>query len=383
MDDPTRQGSLQVYMTLGPDALGRVSTASLGLASDFDEKRFADAYERLPQDAELKFAAWAKSFSGGGENFSATPALKDDLLHPETIDPLSMMVSDFWLGYAEAADLDLVVCPTDIVWLPQIYDKVGEQWQWMQLIRALWPPIVDVQDGWLVSPLVGEGYGLGQIDRAALGQFLRDRVKSGADRLDDISTLANKLGGYQDWCGILTLSHTIWPEVAPAALVDYPMAQLYGRLSSEQRATLSQGGRVPIAALSPSAQQSALICTANLLQFTEPSWASFRSGYLQLSSKIGEAFLTRELREEGVRYSYTDNRMLNFLLGIVQESGMPDAIKNVSLRPAQESRYTLEMVFTMGTSTLTIATYEDDPGKEWTGLDVVIKDRTAKRQQQN
>jgi hypothetical protein len=205
------------------------------------------------------------TFTMSGADGGKTPTLSDDLkariLNPAMYDPLSFAPGEFWTGAAEIKGEDLVAYLPDSSFTPLNQLANGGNITPSALLSFA-PKSADLsvqeKDGWLlVSPKSPAASRTETVNRVALGNALKQLDQKGNLNLDQWSTFAAaqskapKMQDIDDY--YLRFINT---PVAEYGLNQFSFnggwdtLRFYASLSTGQRQTLSQNGRLPIANLS-------------------------------------------------------------------------------------------------------------------------------------
>jgi hypothetical protein len=190
----------------------------------------------------------------GGKPPLATPELKRRLLEPEQHDPLSLVVSDLLVGWAQAKNKSLVACvPDELTSLVNLY--ISRQDVTPSIFEAQAPAYRAVklqeEDGWIhVRPVRPVRSALLRVSRPALGEFFRVVDAKGQVLLDDEAKFALSLKSTDNGYG--PLARLFAPALGNAQFAgETNVVRLYGLLAQTQRKVLHEGGVLAYASLTP------------------------------------------------------------------------------------------------------------------------------------
>lgn len=193
---------------------------------------------------------------GGGVMEAATGALRDALLHPETIDPLATAASEAFLGIADLRNENLVFCPDDSMFLIAMF--AGQEGKFkpslvMQGVSGLGQVSqanVEEKDGWmLVSPTDRLQTYQSRTDRRALGEFMRSFDEKGYVPIEASALLAKSIRGSSMPMLDIFFPMLLSPDARPEDRGELRILKLYAELGPEMIRRMYETGGVRVAEL--------------------------------------------------------------------------------------------------------------------------------------
>jgi hypothetical protein len=204
-----------------------------------------------PPDLEIELTPFAKelvtflNWAMGPKTalMKLSPAALDVVTHPEQHEPLSFLVSDILLGWAEKTDQNAIFYPDDFLTFPAMVATTGGTPRLSTFLKGIENAVnVEQEGGWLtfkpVRPLVAIAE---RSDRATLGEYLRRLRQEGFLSIANSAAYAQTYRGpamaiIPTFSTILTMT-----DLAQLELNDSDALRFIGTLDQSQMEGLARG----------------------------------------------------------------------------------------------------------------------------------------------
>ncbi|MFI5385918.1 MAG: hypothetical protein ACHQ50_07335 [Fimbriimonadales bacterium] len=176
----------------------------------------------------------------------ASPALRQFVVRPEAIDPLTVFPSEPLLGVAEAKDLNVAVCVDD-----ESFSATSDAKGDADEMLASLSDAAKVDKGWLTGQPSDRLHAHHE-SRKALGEFLRASEKMGRLGLEPLGAYAQSVPEFEGSLGG-DLSRVLFmsPDWGDGGR-DWLYVRLFGSLSGTQRDMLGRGAKLSLDTMSGS-----------------------------------------------------------------------------------------------------------------------------------
>lgn len=261
-------GSYSIHM-MAADAKGHIiSRGDENFSAQFseeDERMMSQPPKADPNEKPIEIAPLSKELTkalGNGNIYESrgivptlSPALREAMLNPEKVDPLSFATSDILFGIGAQTHSNIVANVPDYLFFLNIDNpgmKMDRPSAFFQITKMM-KIEAEVKDGWfVVHPGTSPFTTVSLINRKALGPLLRNIVKKGRLTLDDAATYALSAPGQgMDFIGSIYLSCF---DPTARQLIDEnsrDMLQFYATLSPYQRQAAQRQQPISFQSLSP------------------------------------------------------------------------------------------------------------------------------------
>ena len=179
-----------------------------------------------------------------------------ELVNPESIDPLSLFVSEALIGTADQRNENLVAYPDDTLFrlIPMLYHdhlKPSQVIACLQQMQSWQDTEVSENDGWLTIAASDRlGTLRNRTDRAAMGEFYRGFLHDGRSTIESDAALAQSIKGLLVPPLLLSEPYYVSPDIGDIGDFDVPVLKLYASLSDNQLRQLKDGSSLPVSTMS-------------------------------------------------------------------------------------------------------------------------------------
>ncbi len=207
----------------------------------------------------LDFIRKTASQDGPGAQMQpVTGDLRQALLTPETVDPLSFTLSEAFLGIAELRNENLVLYPDDSMFLISMFAGMEGTFKPSLVLQAvsgfgqILPTSVNEADGWMtLAPIDRLAPAKSRMARAVLGTYLRQRETDGFTSINAAAALAASVHGFQLPTLAMFIPMVLDPQSMMGFETDISMLKIYASLSDSQISRLEDKQSIRFAELDP------------------------------------------------------------------------------------------------------------------------------------
>ncbi len=234
---------------LSTSAAGLDATASI--AGKEDQPQGSDSGKPIvlsKESLEIGVLRTGVSRSGGPDGPSAS--LRAKLMNPETADPLAFAPSEVLLGLAEAAGKNIVACVPDSAF-DAVFSSSSITPNAIRLTLAATDAMqLREEDSWIIgSPVWPSRSRSMRVNRAALGQLVRELDRPGAGSLEPLSKFANNTSGSTPPNLVVGYVGMLHPAIASSLdSSSWELMRFYAGLTPAQK-TGGERTRIPYSAL--------------------------------------------------------------------------------------------------------------------------------------
>ena len=256
----------------------------------------ASKLPEIPISAESKVVeqTCADMLHHGTDQPPLTPIQAEMIANPDKHDPLSFLVSDGFLAYADASGKNLVACPKDGLFdmnFQKAQDKSFKLPKFLDAIKQGGMTLTD-SDAWTVAqPIDVVDADRGRSDRTLLADCLREAYQNGSISIPTAAKLAISEDPIRS--ADLTWQYGMFGQkYLPYMTRDKSLLRFYSKLNASQLQTLTSGGVITVRNLAKD-------------QYQELQNFVYRSNRMQIVGlvdddeygNIGDYILRREVTE--------------------------------------------------------------------------------------
>lgn len=220
-----------------------------------------DPFVNLSPDTKVMMAA-VQQLSQEQGPIAITKEFEEILINPDQKDPLSFLVSDILIDYAQQEKLDVVACLTDPAFTWSSFITSEQQPRLNMMIGMLQQATaieIEKQGGWaIITPANRHEDELNFTPRKPLADMMKSIQKNRSVDMEDYATYAFRTGRISR-IGLGETYMAMFDRSVVSAMDnnDWNALRLYGSLSEKERTAVSSGGEIPFGRMSP--EQRAVI----------------------------------------------------------------------------------------------------------------------------